>query len=338
MDGDRVYFVDQNCVVECLDATTNSHSRVIWSFDMFADKDVAARPSDACNGSPLIDGDVLYVTTSNGVDRIVERPIEEDGKRKCMAPRAPTLIALDKWTGRLLARDTAPIAPNMLHGQWSSPSKATVQGRKLVFLGGGDGNCYAFDALPSKVAGTFHVPSAVSNTSALPAPKLATLKIAWSYDCNPPDHRRFGEMDMFVHYTLGDRRRADSLNKDNDGSFVGLNEIIATPVCYKDRIYIAIGRDPEHGRGRGALHCIDATKSGDVTKLAKLWTYEGLDRTLCTRYRSAKACFISPMWPGGCTVSTPRQARSIGFTNRTVRRSPRRWSPMARSTCPRQNI
>ena len=64
-------------------------------------------------------------------------PIEEDAARRCFAPDAPTLIVLDKRTGRFLAKDAAPTAANMLHGQWSSPSMGTVRGRKLVFLGGG---------------------------------------------------------------------------------------------------------------------------------------------------------------------------------------------------------
>jgi len=91
-------------------------------------------------------------------------------------------------------------------------------------------------------------------------------KVLWSFDM----------------YTLGDKRRRDSINKLNDGTFVGTSEIIATPVFYKDRIYVSIGRDPDHGRGRGALLCLDATQSGDATKTAKIWVYQGLDRTLST--------------------------------------------------------
>ena len=34
-----------------------------------------------------------------------------------------------------------------LHGQWSSPSLGRVGDRSLVFFGGGDGVCYAFEAL-----------------------------------------------------------------------------------------------------------------------------------------------------------------------------------------------
>jgi outer membrane protein assembly factor BamB len=272
VDGGRLYFVDQNCVVECLDINGQpstavadvGEAKVIWTFDMYADKAVGSRPSDACNGSPLIDGDLLYVTTSNGVDRIIQVPIEKDAARRCSAPNAPTLIVLDKRTGRFLAKDTAPTAANMLHGQWSSPSMGTVQGRKLIFLGGGDGTCYAFEALTS-------VPK-----------EPVTLKTAWRVDCIPPEYRSFGGMDMMVHYTLGDKRRKDTINKLNDGSFVGMSEIIATPVFYHDRVYVAIGRDPEHGRGRGALVCLDASQTGDSTKTGKLWTYQGLDRSLST--------------------------------------------------------
>jgi outer membrane protein assembly factor BamB len=45
---------------------------------------------------------------------------------------------------------------------------------------------------------------------------------------------------------------------------------------------VAIGRDPDHGRGRGALVCLDASQAGDITKTGKLWTYQGLDRSLST--------------------------------------------------------
>jgi len=272
VDGDRLYFVDQNCVVTCLDVSGQAPSagggvgeaKELWTFDMYADPAVGSRPSDACNGSPLIDGPFLYVTTSSGVDRIITVPIAEDAARRCSAPNAPTLIVLDKRTGRLLAKDAAPTAAAMLHGQWSSPSCGMVGGRKLVFLGGGDGNCYAFEALAD-----------------MPGETVA-LKTAWWVDCNPAEYRDFNGMDPFVHYTLGDRRRDDSINKRNDGSFTGMSEIIATPVFYQNKVFVAIGRDPDHGRGRGALLCLAADKSGDATRSARIWTYQGLDRSLST--------------------------------------------------------
>ena len=173
----------------------------------------------------------------------------------------------------------------------TGPSLAagTVQGRKLVFLGGGDGACYAFEAL----AGVPEDP--------------VTLKTAWWVDCNPPEYRSFGGLDLMVHYTLGDRRRKDTLNKLNDGSFVGMSEIIATPVFYEGRVYVAIGRDPEHGRGRGALVAWTPTRRATAPRPAS----SGPTRDSTARSRRCPlpmACCTSRTWPGGYTASTPRPA------------------------------
>jgi len=255
VEEDRVYLVTHRCEVLCLDLDAN----VAWTFDMW---ELGVRPSDACNCSVLVHGGLVYVGTSNGVDRDADAR-KKDEFRKPPAPQAPSLIVLDKTTGRLVATDEETIGTRLLHGQWSSPSLGKVGGRTLVFFGGGDGVLYAFDAL-----------------SSIP-PQPVKLKKAWSFDCNPPEYKEFGKLDLVTHYCLGDRRRSDALNK-SDGSFVGMSEIIATPVFHEGRVYVAIGRDPEHGRGRGALFCIDAAKIGDITKTGKIWSYQGLDRTLST--------------------------------------------------------
>lgn len=263
VDEGRVFFVNHRCEVICADVRGDGagKAKVLWTYDFW--KELGVRPSDAANGSPQVDGDFLYVPTSNGVDREVRVPYADD--RKTPAPDAPNMIVLDKRTGRLLATDDVKqIGPAMLHGQWSSTSIGTVNGRKLVFLGGGDGKCYAFETLDK-------MPS-----------QPVKLKTAWEFDCDPPEYKSFGGMTWAVHYSLGDKRLKTSINKVNDGTFVGMSEIIATPVFYKNRVYVAIGRDPEHGRGRGALWCIDAAGSGDITKSGRVWSYQGLDRTLST--------------------------------------------------------
>ncbi|MCA9257967.1 MAG: PQQ-binding-like beta-propeller repeat protein, partial [Planctomycetales bacterium] len=43
------------------------------------------------------------------------------------------------------------------------------------------------------------------------------------------------------------------------------NNIIATPVVYEGRVYVAVGQDPEHGEGIGHLWCIDPSKRGDIS-------------------------------------------------------------------------
>jgi outer membrane protein assembly factor BamB len=257
VDGDRVYVVDSADEVVCLDVhgqakpaadSAPADAKVIWRYDLINELKVS--PHDSASCSVVIHGDVLYVGTSNGVDRSHE---------KIVAPDAPALIALDKRTGRLLAVENEKISTRLFHCQWSSPSLGKVGDKTLLFFGGADGVCYAFEALDG-------IPE-----------KPVHLKKVWSYDCNPPSYRfRDGKP---IRYTDGDKRRRLSPNKD-DGLYVGPSEIIATPVFHNNRVYVAIGQDPMHGRGKGMLHCIDATKTGDITEAGRIWSYDGLDRTI----------------------------------------------------------
>ena len=66
-------------------------------------------------------------------------------------------------------------------------------------------------------------------------------KLLWKFDCNPKESR----------WVLGGRGTR--------------NNLVGTPVTYGDRVYIAVGQDPEHGEGAGHLWCIDPTGSGDVS-------------------------------------------------------------------------
>jgi outer membrane protein assembly factor BamB len=277
IDGDRVYFVSHRFEVVCLDVNGQAgaeagEARVIWLFDM--QEKAGVFPCDAANGSPLIDGDLLYVQTSNGVDRNSFSDPRKERNRKFPAPDAPNVIVLNKRTGRLVATDDTRISENLLHGQWSSLSLGTVGGRKLVFFGGGDGCCYAFEALAS-------VPR-----------EPVRLKTIWSYDCIPPEYKAAAGEDWITHYCLGDKRVAGTLNQ-HDGTFVGMSEIIGTPVFVKNRVYVALGRDPEHGRGRGAMHCIDATRTGNITQSGRVWIYQGLDRTISTASVSDGLAYLS---------------------------------------------
>jgi outer membrane protein assembly factor BamB len=60
------------------------------------------------------------------------------------APDAPSFIALDRWTGKLLWSDKSPGA-NIQHAQWASPSYGTFGGQPQVIFPGGDGWVYSFD-------------------------------------------------------------------------------------------------------------------------------------------------------------------------------------------------
>ncbi|MCW5978732.1 MAG: PQQ-binding-like beta-propeller repeat protein [Bryobacteraceae bacterium] len=71
------------------------------------------------------------------------------------------------------------------------------------------------------------------------------------------------------------------------------NELISTPVIYKDRVYIGNGQDPEHGEGIGHMYAIDATKRGDITQSGRVWHYEKIRRTISTAAIHNGLLFIS---------------------------------------------
>jgi len=205
---------------------------ILWRYDFMAELDVW--PQDATDCSPVVDGDYLYVGTSNGVDK---------GHKSLPFPDGPTLIVLDRRTGKLVATDDAQIGTRTLHGNWSSPSLVTVNKHKLILFGGGDGICYAFDAKPQG----------------------KVLKTVWRCDCIPPEYRERNDQKL-------------PYNKNSEGP----SEIIATPVFYNNRVYVAIGQDTRHGAGPGALTCIDATKTGDISKTGVLWRYTDINRSFST--------------------------------------------------------
>jgi len=276
VDGDRGYLVTNRCEVVCLDVHGMANGNdgpfvdegqylvgpdetpivpgphdadILWRYDMI--QELGVWPHDAASCSVLIHGDLVYTNTSNGVDRTL---------RHVPAPHAPSLIALDKHTGRLAAQDNEQIGTRLFHGQWASPSLATVNGKPLILFGGGDGVCYAFEAL--------------AKTPERPVP----LTKVWSFDCNPPEYRfKDGKP---IDYYAGDARFS-KVNK-GDGTYLGPSEIIATPVCWNNRVYVAIGQDPLHGRGRGLLNCIDATQTGDITTTGRIWAYSQIERSLST--------------------------------------------------------
>ncbi len=157
------------------------------------------------------------------------------------APQAPCLVALDKATGELKGEEASGISFNLMHCNWSSPAYAEVEGQGMVFFGAGDGFTYAFD--PEPVEGD---------------DGLMVLKELWKHDGVPQKYKiRDGEP---IEYPAAE----------------GPSEIISTPVFWKNRVYVAIGQDPEHGEGVGSLSCIDAATG------KAFWSYDKINRTIST--------------------------------------------------------
>jgi len=259
VEGDRVYLVDNRGVVLCLDANglangndgpfhdegpymtprgTNAPPQpvqpgpldadILWSFDMT--KELGIWSHDAAHSSILIHGNHLYVNTGTGVDNT---------HRRIRTPQAPSLVVLDKRTGRVLARDDERIAPDIFHCTWSAPSMGDVNGKPLVFFAGGNGIIYAFEPLGTN-----------ESTSGVPQ----KLKKVWHFDFDPTAPK------TNVHRFTTNRRE-------------GPSNIYGMPVFHRNRLYVAGGGDLFWGKNEAWLKCIDATKTGDVTASALVWSY-----------------------------------------------------------------
>lgn len=255
VEGDRAYVVSNRGEVLCLDVfgmengndgpfrdearhqaergappieTTPADADIVWLYDV--PETLGVRQHDGAHCSILIDGDLLYLCTSNGLD---------DEHRKVGAPDTPCLIVLEKATGRLVARENEGIARRTCHSNWSSPSIADINGRRLVFFGGGDGVCYAFEAL----------------TSVPPAGVVQSLRNVWKFDLDPTGP------------------------KDDPGGYksnrrVSPSVIVGMPVVQGNRVYVAGGGDLWWGKRKSWLKCIDATQTGDITTTGQVWSYE----------------------------------------------------------------
>ncbi|HEX5719374.1 MAG TPA: PQQ-binding-like beta-propeller repeat protein [Thermoanaerobaculia bacterium] len=166
VEGDRLWYVSNRAEVIAADTegfldkendgpvnTETEKSEidedVLWKVDMIAELDVF--PHNLAAGNPLIVDDVLYTVTGNGVD---------EGHINVPVPQAPSFIALDKNTGKLLWESDLP-REKILHGQWSNPAYGVIKGKPQVIFPGGDGWLYSFE------------------------PK--TGKLIWKFDCNPKD-------------------------------------------------------------------------------------------------------------------------------------------------------
>ena len=155
VEGDRVYYVSNRAELVCLDTqgfrdkendgpvtneklTGEFNGDVVWSFDMM--EEVASLPHNLANSSPVIYGDLIYVSTSNGQD---------ESHVNVPSPKAPAIIAVNKKTGKLVWEDNS-VNDKILHGQWSSPTVGTIAGVVQVIHGQGDGWIRGYEALTGK--------------------------------------------------------------------------------------------------------------------------------------------------------------------------------------------
>ncbi len=125
--------------------------------------------------SPLVVGDTIYSSTGNGAIEDLEYLNPDHPLRPNRD--VPTLMMLDKKTGKLLAHDTELMGHGMIHGSWGTPCVGDINGKQQILFGGCDGVIYGFDPKPEQV----------------PGEAVGTLKKIWEFDLNVhlPAKRRY---------------------------------------------------------------------------------------------------------------------------------------------------
>jgi outer membrane protein assembly factor BamB len=159
IEGNRIYYVSNRCEVIC--ATTEglgagknegvqdekykspTDADIVWRLDMMKELNVFPHNLAVC--SPLIAGDLLFVITANGVD---------EGHINIPSPNAPSFIAVNKKTGKVVWKDNSP-GEKIIHGQWSNPVYTVVNGQPQVIFPGGDGWLRAFEPDTGKLLWKF---------------------------------------------------------------------------------------------------------------------------------------------------------------------------------------
>lgn len=140
IEGNRLWYTSNRATIVALDTESGDQ---IWEYDMMEELDVF--PHNLAVSSPLTVDGVVFLTTGNGVD---------EGHINVPVPMAPSFLAVDAKTGELVWENALP-GEAILHGTWSNPAYAVIQGRAQVIFPGGDGWVYSLNPKDGEVLWKF---------------------------------------------------------------------------------------------------------------------------------------------------------------------------------------
>lgn len=272
VEGDRLYYVTAECQLRCLDTPgftdnqndgpyrdeifkDNAAADIVWQLDM---PSLGVFPHEACNSDVLPLGDLLIVGTSNG---------QNEGHTRVPSPRAPSLIAVNKHSGAVIWRAIGP-GDRVLHGNWSSPVAADINGRIQVLFGGGDGWLRAYDAATGqevwrfdgnpKDARWFPRPGTFSRGFIIASPVIADGRVFIAMG-QSPGH---GNAPSFIH-AINPNGRGDVTKSGLVWTSRDVGRVVGTPIVKDGLLYV--------GDVGGTIHCLDAATG------AHLWKHETHD-------------------------------------------------------------
>ena len=273
VEGNRAYYVTAQCQLRSLDTEgfrdgensgpyrqeilqNASAADIVWELDMCSRLGVF--PHEATNSEVAPLGDLLLVSTSNG---------QNEGHLRVPSPRAPSLIAVDKHSGEVVWRAIGA-GDKVLHGQWSSPVAANVNGRMQVLFGGGDGVLRAYDAASGHEVWRFDGnpddarwiprPRVLSRGSIIASPVLADGRVFIAMG-QSPGH---GNGPSLVH-AISPNGQGDVTTSRLLWTSREVGRVVGTPIVKDGLLYIAdLG---------GTIHCLDAATGAHV------WKHETLE-------------------------------------------------------------
>jgi outer membrane protein assembly factor BamB len=213
-------------------------------------EEVGSYPHNLANSSPVIFGDLLFVTTSNGQD---------ESHVNVPSPKAPSIIALNKTTGKLVWEDNS-VGRNILHGQWSPPSVGKIGGVDQAVSAQGDGWIRGYEVLTGKKLWEFDTNPTNSvwpktRNEVIGTPVIWDDKVYIANGQDPEHGEGVGHM-----YAIDGTKRGDITKTGLVWHYDKIRRSISTASIADGLLYI-----PDFS---GFLHCLDA-KTGQV-----YWTHD----------------------------------------------------------------
>ena len=210
---------------------------IIWIFDMM--EEVGSFPHNLSNCSPVIDGGLLYCSTSNGQD---------ESHVNIPSPKAPSIIAIEIESGKLKWEDNS-VGDRILHGQWSTPAVGDIGGVRQVVHAQGDGWVRGYEAVSGKKLWEFDTnpkeslwPKTRNEVIATPVIYENVVYISNGQD---PEH---GE-GVGHAYAIDATKRGDITQTGMIWHFDKIRRSISTAAIKDGLIYLA--------DFSGFLHCLD---------------------------------------------------------------------------------
>ncbi len=269
-------------------AFAESNGEFLWqaTFEKLLSGRANDWPFQGIASSPLIIGEVAYFVSNRGIVHAVDirgfHDDENDGtitNETLTGPHDPDFI----WAFDMM-EEVGAFPHNLAN---SSP----VAWDGLLYVSTGNGQDESHVNIPSPRA------------PAIIALDIKTGKLVWE-DASPGDRILHGQWSTPAVGMIGGVMQA--VHGQGDGWIRGYNaktgeklwefdtnpkdsvwpktrnEVIATPVIFDNKVFIANGQDPEHGEGVGHLYAIDGTKRGDITETGRVWHYDEIRRSIST--------------------------------------------------------